>query len=375
MKKKLIAIAVAGAMAAPMAAIADVTISGQLQTQIVSQSGNAGEVLKGLHMTDGGTASDMDGGNWGALNINASEDLGGGLKAIASYGFNLNTDGNAPLTRQAFVGLSGDFGTITAGQMNFPYKTSTIGWDPMVGTFMQARFSGGMGGPNGGLLYGGEQNNTLAYHGNFNGVRVGASVRVDEGQGFDGVSGAGTANDKTSGKHAYNLSVNAPVGPVEIAVAYANYSKHGTTGVSPTITEGRDKRTATKVGVKYAAGDFTVAAQAERLGEGFGERTGAAEESGNVYFLTGSYKMGANTISASLGRTDKKLMTVGNNGTDDIGAKNIDYAAINFSHAFSSKTNVFVGYRTTRNILINNGTATVAHEDSNAFGAGLRVRF
>ena len=396
MKKKLIAIAVAGAMAAPMAAVAELKISGQLQTQVVQQSGNAGP-NKGLYMTDGGHATGMNGGSWGSLAFNASEDLGGGMKALAHYSFNISTDATGThggltgdnRTRSAYVGLSGDFGTVLAGRMNHPYKTSTIGWDPMLGTFMQARFSGGMAGHGGAsnILYGTERDNTLAYANNFNGIRVVAGVILDEGADRTG------DGNKTTGNHAYAFSVNAPVGPVEIAVAHANLSKYGNDEApAPAPAQGlANKSTATKVGVRYSVGDFTLAGQIEMLGQGMS--TGltldannfpvANSRKGNVMFLTGSYKMGANTISASLGRTDKRL--VGNAldyvNNQDLGQKHQDYAAIQFSHAFSQKTNVFVGYRTTRNVIdtVSGSQATLdlvqRHASSNAFGAGLRVRF
>ena len=362
MKKKLIAIAVAGAMAAPMAVMADVKISGQLQTQLVSYSGDVAPTKpKGVYMSDGGTVTGANGGSWGAISINASEDLGGGMKAMASYGFNVTTDTGIN-TRQAFVGLSGDFGTVLAGRMNHPYKTSTISWDPFVATFMQSRLNGGMGGTAAGALYGPETSNALAYANSFGGVRVVAAAVVDELRDD-------AASDKLGGNHGYAFSVNAPVGPVEVALAHAVLNMSGcrstirldgngvpvlndnNTGLAvDTTCRKAEKATATKLGVMYRAGDLNIGGQVEMLGEGMGA------DKGNVYFVTAGYKMGANKIDLSLGQTSKKL-----NGGDN----NVTHAALGLSHSFSSKTNVFAGVSQTR----------AEDYKFNAVGTGLRVRF
>ena len=344
MKKKLIALAIAGAMTAPMAAMADVKISGQLQTQLVSAGGSdAG--AKGLYMSDGGMIENQRAGNWGALSVNASHDLGNGMKALASYGFNISTQngiGNSAIgTRQAYVGLAGDFGAVLAGRMNHPYKTATIGWDPFVATFMQARGNGGMGGGAAGALYGAETNNALAYAGTFGGVRVVAALVVDDADD--------TTNDKTVGNHGMAISVNVPVGPVEIALAHADLSENQTFSNQYLAAFGSPQvkdLSATKIGVKYSAGDLTVAAQYEMFDEGLGD--------GNAMFVTGSYKMGANTISASVGMEDDDLR----DGT---------YMAVGVSHAMSSQASVFAGFRASD--LLDGEYKT------NAVGAGLRVRF
>ena len=335
MKKKLIALAVAGAMTAPMAVMADMSLSGGLQTQIVSEGGD-GALRNGLYMSHGGGSTGANSGSFGDLTVKASEDLGNGMKAIAKYGFNIGTDAGIG-TREAYVGLAGDFGAVLAGRINHPYKTATVSWDPFLSTFMQARTAGGMHS----ALYGSEVSNTLAYAGNFGGVKVVAGVIMDE-------SDDATDVEKTNGKHSYAASVNMPVGPVEVALAYASLSENGSMGLG-----GVEKATAAKVGVKYSAGDFTVAGQYESTGEGLGA------DKGNVMFVTGTYKMGANSISASVGRT-----------SDDVtGGENNNYMAVGFNHAFSAKTNVYVGYRSSRDV------GGVDGVDSNAFGAGMRMKF
>jgi len=351
MKKTAIAVAVAAVLAAPVA-MADVSVSGQLQTQIVNYGGDGGN-RNGLYVSDGGAVGGSNSGNWGAINLVASEDLGDGMKALAKYSFNVLTGANIG-TREAYVGLAGGFGAVLGGKLNHPYKTSTVSWDPFLSTFAQARFNGGMGGGLSGdatantlqnALYGSEVDNALAYAGSFGGVKVVAALIVDEGA-------SPTDTSKTNGKNGVSFSVNAPVGPVEVAVAYANLSELADFNGTSLATV--KDLVATKVGVKWVSGDITVAGQYEMLDKGFS----AQAEKGSVAYVTGSYKMGNNTVSAAYGMTDKKLNTV---GTD----KAATYLAVGLNHAMSKNTSAFVGYRSS-----DNGTIK-----ENAVGAGLRVKF
>lgn len=352
MKKSAIAVAVAAVLAAPVA-LADVQVSGVLQTEVVSIGGDLGN--KGLYVSDAWGNGVENTGNVGSLNIVASEDLGDGLKALAKYSMNVATSSKAIGTREAYVGVAGGFGAVLGGRLNHPYKTSTIGWDPFLSTSLQARFNGGMTAAG----HGSEVDNALAYAGSFGAVKVVAAIVLDEV--------IVTGEEKTGGKNTVAFSVNAPVGPVEVALGYINASKAGSCSTAITVdttagdtatpldttttcAEGGDNKVATKLGVKWASGDFTVAGQVEMLDKGW---TG---EKGNVMYVTGSYKMGNNTISAAYGNHEKKLF-----GTD----KGVTYMAVGVSHAMSKNTNAYVGYR---------GTDYMGDKE-NAVAAGLRVKF
>lgn len=108
MKKSLIAMAVAGVIAAPMAA----------------QAGGYGRIVVGVTAPNedarGNNADDItveDGSSY--VGIRGEEDLGNGLTAIYDYQFDVFGDTgtfNATGTRQSHVGLSGDFGTVKLGK-------------------------------------------------------------------------------------------------------------------------------------------------------------------------------------------------------------------------------------------------------------------
>ena len=85
MQKKLLTVAVAGALAAPVAAMADVTVYGTIDTGIRTASkvctaaggANCTETGSLLSVTEGERTTNR----WG---LKGSEDLGGGLRASAS---------------------------------------------------------------------------------------------------------------------------------------------------------------------------------------------------------------------------------------------------------------------------------------------------
>lgn len=340
MKKNVIALAVAAAMTAPLAAQAEVNISGGLQAQLVNIGGDAASP-DGLYATDGGEYAAENSGSWGFLKFSASEDLGGGLKALAMFNFATNvgdtdtaTGGSAGLgSRDSYVGLTGGFGTVLAGTMSSPYKSSTVKWDPFVTTFMQARGNLGMS-----TLHNGYHSNVVAYANKFGMAKVVAGIVLDE-------NNDATATDSTSGNHGLTASVNVPVGPVEVALAYLDVSEFGDGSANAVA----DKATATKIGVKYTAGAITVAGQHEALDDGLGDQT--------FTYVTGSYAMGANTFSASYGMNTMDTADLDNS-----------YFAIGMKHAFSKSTSAHVGYRVA-------DTDSAVDADETAFGAGLRVGF
>lgn len=122
MKKSLIALAVAGAFAAPaFAATSNVDVYGILNIAIQD--------------TDVANSDMTILDNTSRIGFKGSEDLGGGLKAIWQIESALGGNGavignNATLgTRNTFVGLAGGFGTVLMGRHDTPYKLGTVSLD------------------------------------------------------------------------------------------------------------------------------------------------------------------------------------------------------------------------------------------------------
>lgn len=351
MKKNLIALAVAGALAAPLAAQAEVTVSGVLQAEFVNvSSDDNAPAYEGLYLTDGMTYGAQNSSGAGGIFFSAAEDLGGGLKGIAKYGLNVTGDADKFKSRDAYVGLSGGFGTVLAGRMSTPYKSSTVKWDPFLATFMQARGNGGMTGSV--IGHSGYLDNVVAYANQFGNATFVAGIGLDEGPDQDG-------GNETNAEHAFTASLNVPVGPVELAVAYLDASEHTAVGYAEDVT-------LTKIGAKWTSGAITVAGQYENLDEGVGD--------GSVIYLTGSYEMGANTFSASYGLTDQDVFPLDFDGdgiADAVDEVETTYFAIGMKHAFSKTTSAHLGYRMTSP----DGKDIVEDADESVIGVGMRVAF
>lgn len=355
MKKSVIAAAVAAVLAVPVVAMADVTVSGGLQAELVSIGGDGTSGLqKGLYAMDGAEYGKQNGGSYGFLKFSASEDLGNGLKALAMWNgvANVGNTGSAGgiTGRDSYVGLAGGWGAVLAGTLSTPYKSSTVGWDPFLTTALQARGSGGMSDAQNGYA-----SNALAYAGDFNGVKVVAAMVLDE------TAGTGTS---TNGKNAISFSVNAPAGPVDLALAYVDASKYGDInylGLGDTASflgvTSLNTLTATKVGAKWTSGAITVAGQYEMLD--LKVTSASTDVKPTVAYVTASYAMGNNTLAASYGSTK----------WDISGVKDTKYYAVGVIHSFSKTTSSWVGYRST-----DADTAAFGGKED-ALSAGLRVAF
>jgi len=126
MKKSLIALAVAGAFAAPaFAATGNVDVYGIVSVAVEDND------VSGVDMQVTDRVS--------RIGFKGSEDLGGGLKAIwqieSGLGGGATGVGTGTLaSRNTFVGLSGDFGTFLMGRHDTPYKLGTGSLDPFSDT-------------------------------------------------------------------------------------------------------------------------------------------------------------------------------------------------------------------------------------------------
>src|SRR6266850_8271541 len=130
MKKSLIALAVAGAFAAP-AAMADVTISGAINVGIAYiNSGSAPVAGPGSESVTRTSVAT----NYSNINISSSDDIGNGNKIIFNYQMQTNVSGfNTPQNRNSYLGLTGSWGTFKAGQNENVYERFMYESDPLDG--------------------------------------------------------------------------------------------------------------------------------------------------------------------------------------------------------------------------------------------------
>ena len=129
MKKSILALAVLGAMAGTAAAQSSVTVYGIVDAGFVAERGGAaGSVNK---LTSGIASGSR-------IGFKGTDDLGGGLSALFLLENGFNVDGGSLgqggllFGRQAFVGLSGGFGTVTLGRQYTPQYLTLAFVDPFI---------------------------------------------------------------------------------------------------------------------------------------------------------------------------------------------------------------------------------------------------
>ena len=141
MQKKLIALAVAGLASTAAFAQTNVTIYGLVDYGYSYRfdGRGVGSILPGVPGgPTPGSASKLDSGidAGSRLGFKGTEDLGNGLKAVFLLeGGYTNDDGYSAQSsrtygRQAYVGLSGNFGTAVGGRLYTPYYTFMLQMDP-----------------------------------------------------------------------------------------------------------------------------------------------------------------------------------------------------------------------------------------------------
>jgi predicted porin len=227
MKKKLLALAVLGSLAAPVFAQSNVQIYGIADAYM--QYGK----LKGDD-----TMGIGDGGLLGSrLGFRGQEDLGNGLKAVflLEEGFDISTgksaymsgtdstanSGSEVFTRQAYVGIKGSFGQVSLGRQYAPGYFSDP-YDPLAGGSIGvwATFAGLANltiAPTSLARW----NNSVAYNGTFESVSV-AAIYSAGNQESDTGKYAGTNYKKAdySDDDKYGVSLKYDNGPLKLGAIY-----------------------------------------------------------------------------------------------------------------------------------------------------------
>ena len=127
MNKKLVAVAVAGVLAAPLAAqaqTANVTLYGRLNLTMEAVKGECGRSQLARHGVRGRTAPSIASTRTRRVSACAArEALGGGLSAIFQIESSIQGDssGGTLAGRETFVGLQGAWGTFKMGYFLAPY--------------------------------------------------------------------------------------------------------------------------------------------------------------------------------------------------------------------------------------------------------------
>jgi len=251
MNKKLVAVAVAGMLAAPLAAqaqTANVTLYGRLNLdmEVVNAKQDAAIGLPNANPSFNKTNAFLIQSNSSRLGVRGSEALGGGLSAIFQIESGLNgaKSGGQLATRETFVGLQGGWGTVKLGYFLTPYDDihPIFGNVPTLATSIlgtQALWSNT--GWQGNSQYGGAFDDRAANSLRYDSPNIGGftgSFQVGSGTaGGDATSGNTTSSGvnglastpTTLGaqrRHAYMMSLNGLYnnGPFQAGLAYETHN-------------------------------------------------------------------------------------------------------------------------------------------------------
>lgn len=358
MQKKIVALAVAGILAAPMAAQAGVEVygKGRLSVGVISNddSNSAREDSK-LNITSHASR----------LGFKGTEDLGSGLKAMwqIERGIDFSeksgtaTGGTDFSTRNTFVGVAGGFGTVMLGTHDTPYKMATGSLDPFVDTHADYN-----------AIIDEDQDarskNVLAYLSpDMSGFTAAVALVTDFKD--DGLVDTTTTTATTARKQpAISLAGMYKNGPLDASLAYQTIKEHS----SMMAGSKYDDHSAVKLGVGYTV------ATATKLGLVYEnvDMGGNNNDQSNLY-LSAAHGLGNGlTVKAAFGQKDD----VGNN--DDTGAT---FFAVGVNKALSDKTEVYALYtkldsdKNASYDLGYVGAAGGAEDSASALAAGINISF
>ena len=348
MKTKLLPTMVGAILAGGMtAAVADVTVFGQIDESIVNDS-NVGATY--LSPT---TSSNSDTNfvcTTCSIGFKGEEELGNGLKAIFKIDFqydinNRNTgaassdvstggqltgvsDSSSIKDRDQWVGLAGNFGQVIFGTMSTTYKSHGALLDPGYRTSAQMRdfgiqsalhsFAGDEGQ--------GRATNTVRYDSpSWNGLKVGATYTLDADESDD------DNNDPYGGGISYE---NGGI------LVFADYLTNDTGGDDEAYV----------LGGKYTYNDFSVFGQYEWDAGLISQISGYAGslpvsnnnvDNADVWMAGASYGfMGNNTVYGAYGSGDNA------SNTGSAAQQGYDSWEVVGMHAMSKRTAVYAGYVT-----------------------------
>jgi len=317
--------AVTGSAAAQTA----VSVYGLMDLGVVAESGGPGGSL--LKLTSGISAGSR-------IGFRGTEDLGGGLKAkfVIESGIAADTggvtQGGLVYGRQAFVGLDGQFGSLTAGRQYAPHFLAIDDVDPF-GTGLAGNSTNLMGTT-------ARMSNALVYT---TPVLVGFSAQA--AYGFGEVAGI------RSGLRQIGARVNYATGSLTFGLAYH--------GANDALGARAGKNTLVSGKYDFGAGWASVA---------YNINDGAPGVDNRDILLGVSVPVAAGTIMASYVRKDDR--TALNQDANQVG--------VGYMYDLSKRTALYTSYARIDNksgATYTVGSAIEAGSGNRAFNVGVRHRF
>lgn len=313
MKKLMLPTSLLSLLCCTAFAQTNVTIYGVADVGITRTDTNAPGVDATWSM-DSGIASGS------RLGFRGTEDLGGGLSTlfVIENGFNVDTgaagQGGRIFGRQAFVGLSGGFGTVKLGRQYTPIFTVLDAIDP---------FGTGLAGDITTVFnaYGVRTDNTVNY-----------SYSHNSGLSGQIAYSLGEVAGSTSAGQQVGLALGYLKGPLNVMFAY-----HDANTVPSTTVARGDAKTAL-LGATY---DFKVVKAHVAVASNEVEAAGITTGKSRNYMLGATVPVGAGNVVASINRHDQRTGAV--SALALVGGASVDYDryAVGYLHPLSKRTTLY----------------------------------
>ena len=371
MNKKLIALAIAGAFAAPvaMADNSNVTIYGEFaaSVEIGAEGGDYNAAAVTVPSTGGVNAASAErrwrvSSNNSFIGFKGTEDLGNGLSAIWQFEQSIAIDqqskndsfgSSSPILanqshRNIFVGLSSQqMGTLTLGLQDSPFKTSTgpldvFGqhtvadyrniWGAVGALLIQTPGAAGSGVNLASIR---APNSVMYTSPNLSGFTIKALAGAQNENGND------TPTTSVANPHYYAVNGTYANGPIFATLAYEDNKIVNSATNDLALKNWR-------AGAGYTFAGFKVGLAYERIkGDGAATAITSQEIQRTAWYLPVSYQFGNNTIKAAFTKAGKSNQK--NAGVDVSGSDGAKQWSLGFDHAMSKRTNVYALYTQVRN--------------------------
>lgn len=367
MNKKIIAIAIATAMAAPVA-MADIKMSGQVGVALVNA-----KVTTTNNAANDGRIDDsrrtLEESGFSKIDITGTSGMGF-AKAGLNLGSNLAARGSSTTSRDTFVGLKGGWGKFQVGTMSGAVKG--LEGDKFNATFLQVRKGAGVG--QGAYGSDGFVNSIMEYSNKFGPV----SLKVQMGpESKDGSTATdGESYNKATGEDYVAIQVKGKAGPVDLYAATNTYSTFQADTATTPDSQVSVKNTNTKFGAKMKFGALTVTAQAES------NKTGSTDTGANAQnaYTGGTINRQLLMANMGLGNGLSVDLALGNNSAVDGRTGKGSFTRFAVAKQLDKGTSVYAGYWV--NDIKNKTTAAAAPVENEGtgskttkLGVGIRVKF
>ena len=330
MTRKLLALAVAGALVAPIAAQADdstVTLTGVV-------NGSIDLIKRG---SDGKTKPNI-GTNATRFQIDGKEPLGNGWAAIFSLAVDQAFAGPGSISdsaqgnsngknlgdlenRNSFLGLAMPFGTLRIGQTEHQYEIQQILQDPFPASENEWNALSHMTKYAAGGGFTRRDPQSIWYTSpNWGGFIL--DVAYITGNGCKDGQDEGVCGGVGGDPKGFQVAAQYTMGSLTFYTAIARYNDHDFTG------GGNDKDSAFRFGVGWASGPLKLDFSAEQL-----KATGGIEAKNKNFYVAAAFNVGNGQIRAQYAKMGDDKADFGVEGGSNWG--------LGYGHALSKRTELF----------------------------------